>query len=250
MEYPLRQFWDSPLSCPALPRDAVHVWSVELDLPLRRVMRYALLLSPDEQARAARFRFREHRRRFVVAHGVLRCILAAYLADDPLQLRFRCDPRSKPGLIEPAGSDWLSFNLSHSAGVALIAVAHGREVGVDVERMRQVDQVDSIAEHHFCVSEREAVCITPEERKSDLFFAYWTRKEALLKATGDGILTPLNVVDVSDPPRSLLRLLKVRDGCRLRRQLAIQDLKPAVGYAGALAVEGDGWQLACWRWTE
>src|SRR5262245_8409839 len=189
MEYPLRHLWDTPPSCPGLPRDAVHVWSAELDLPPRLVMRHALLLSPDEQARAARFRFREHRRRFVVAHGVLRCILAAYLADDPLQLRFRSDPRSKPGLIEPAGSNWLSFNLSHSAGVALIAVAHQREVGVDVERMRHIDQADGIAEHHFCVSERDTLRITPEERKSDLFFAYWTRKEALLKATGEGILT-------------------------------------------------------------
>jgi 4'-phosphopantetheinyl transferase len=246
---PLHCDWEPPPRVPALPPDAVHVWCAALDPLPERVRQHAELLSSDELARAARLRSMEHRRRFVVAHGVLRQILARYVAGDPLQLRFRSGPQGKPRLVGSAGDHRLSFNLSHCAEIALVAVAQARELGVDVERLQSVDQADDIAARYLCLAEQETLGATPEDAKARLLLTYWTRKEALLKATGDGLTMPLDRLDVSGIAGALPRVLTIPDGSGVMRPLAVVDLKPAVGYVGALAVEGRGWQPTCWRWT-
>jgi len=119
---------------------------------------------------------------------------------------------------------------------------------VDVERLRSIDRADAIAERYLCPAEQETLRATTEDAKAKLFLTYWTRKEALLKATGDGLSMPLDRLDVSGVSDALPRLLTIPDGSGVMRLLAIMDLKPAAGYAGALAVEGYGWQPACWRW--
>jgi 4'-phosphopantetheinyl transferase len=245
---PLHCDWETPPGFPALLPDAVHVWCAALDPPPESVRQCAELLSSDELARAARLRFMEHRRRFVVAHGVLRQILARYAEGDPLRLRFRYEPRGKPRLVGSDGDHRISFAISHSAEVALVAVTQARELGVDVERLPSIDLAHGIAERYLCPAEQETLGATPDDAKAKLFLTYWTRKEALLKTTGDGLSRPVDRLDVSGIAGALPCLLTIPDGSGVMRPLAVMDLKPAVGYIGALAVEGRGWQPTCWRW--
>jgi len=119
---------------------------------------------------------------------------------------------------------------------------------VDVERLRSFDQTDGIAERYLCPAEQATLGATPNDAKTMLLLTYWTRKEALLKATGDGLSMPFDQLDVSGIAGALPRGLTIPDGSGVMRPLAVMDLKPAVGYIGALAVEGRGWQPTCWRW--
>jgi 4'-phosphopantetheinyl transferase len=181
---------------------------------------------------------------------MLRQILARYVEGDPRQLRFRSGPRGKPRLVGSAGDHRLSFNLSHCAEIALVAVAQARELGVDVERLQSIDLAYGIAERYLCPAEQEILGATADDEKAKLFLTYWTRKEALLKATGDGLSRPVGRLDVSGIAGALPRVLTIPDGSGVMWPLAVVDLEPAVGYVGALAVEGYGWQPTCWRWKQ
>jgi len=242
--------WIRPAAFPVLSPDAVHVWRGVLDLPAPSVTRSAALLSPEEQATASRFHFAGDRRRFIVAHGMLRSVVGAYLATEPSALRFDRRPGGKPALIATAGARPLCFNLSHSGELALLAVADDRDVGVDVERIRPLADARGISERHFAAPERARLRAAPADRTAELFFTYWTRKEAVLKATGDGFLSALDELDVSGVPPGCPGPLVVSDRAGLSHRLVVIDLRPADGYAGALAAEGEGWQLACWRWDD
>jgi len=244
--------WHPPHELPPLLGEAVHIWSVRLDINPAQVHRLGETLAEDERERAAAFRFAHLRARFVVTRAVVRQLLARYVGAGatPSSLRFRYGAFGKPSLIETHEDVPLSFNVSHSDELALIAVARGRDVGVDVEGVRAIANADGIAERYFCAPEREALRSSQDESKTTLFLTYWTRKEALLKATGDGLSVPLDRVDVSGVLGEQPQLVFVLDGSGAPRQLALVDLKPAGGYIGALAVEGSGWQLSCWRWPD
>jgi 4'-phosphopantetheinyl transferase len=160
----------------------VHLWRIRL-APCSDE-----LLSEDERARARRFRFPLHRERFVAARSALRRILAAYLDLDPAGLRFQYSPHGKPRLEQ----EWLRFNLAHSEDLALCAVAHGREVGVDIERIRPRPD-EGIPERFFSPSEAAQLRGLPPPA----FYRYWTAKEAWLKARGEGLSVALDSFDVS-----------------------------------------------------
>ena len=235
---------------PAPPRllleaDTVHVWCAPLDPPAGAVRGYAALLAPDERARAERFRFEQHRRQYTVARGVLRSLLGRYLGADPRALAFRYASHGKPELDGGGGA--LRFNVSHSGELALYAVARGREVGVDVEHVHPLDDAEEIAERFFSAAERAAFRALPPEAKEVAFFDCWTRKEAYIKAIGEGLSFPLHAFDVSLAPGEPARLLGAVD----REQAArwtLRELDPAPGYRAALVVEGGGWEPVCWRW--
>jgi 4'-phosphopantetheinyl transferase len=242
--------WSSPRGLPLLSDDAVHVWTVRLDIGPASIQHLAETLAVDELKRAAAFRFAHLRRRFVVTHAVVRLLLGHYVGAAPSSLRFSFGTFGKPSLVDRLRGEPLAFNISHSDELALIAVARGREVGVDVERLRPIEDVDAIAGHYFCAQERDVLQSRQGESKTAFFLAYWTRKEAVLKATGDGLSVPLDQVDVSTVPGDRPHVIAVADGAGALRQLALVDLKPASGYVGALAVEGTGWQLNCWSWPD
>lgn len=243
-----RQIWHQPRELPPLLEETVHIWSVRLDGALVQPYRLAEALSVDELERAAAFRFAHLRRRFVVTRAVVRQLLALYVGATPSSLRFCYSALGKPSLIETHTGAPLSFNVSHSDELALIAVTRGRAVGVDVEGMREIDEADGIAEHYFCAPERDELRSSQGRSTTALFLTYWTRKEAVLKATGDGLSMPLDRVDVSGVPGEQPQTVVVLDGSGAPRQLALVDLKPTERYVGALAVEGIGWQYSCWRW--
>ena len=219
---------------PPLGTGEVHVWRVSLDVdadPLRP------LLSPDERQRAARFHRDEHRRRYIAAHGALRLILGAYLDAEPAALAFELGEHGKPSLREPlgAGGARVEFNLSHSAELALVAVARDQPVGVDVERWAEVEHLE-LAERFFSRAERDALRALADvaEHLDAGFFAAWTRKEAYLKATGYGISHGLHHFDVTLAPGTEAALLADRLDATATQRWAMRAVLPADGYSGAV----------------
>ena len=169
-------------------------------------------LSTDERGRARRLRFERDRARFVLGRGMLRMILSRYTGVPAEELVFAYGANGKPNLSSISSGDILQFNVAHSDSLALYAVAREYEVGIDVERIHTTDDADEIAARFF--SERENIWwrSLPEHRRGEAFFNLWTRKEACLKASGDGLT----------------------EGA-LPRSKCVWEFAPAVGYAAALA---------------
>jgi len=226
---------DEP-AIPPLGPDDVHVWRVALERDPDRLARDRALLSPDERRRADRFRFPVHADRFTVSRASLRRILGAYLDVDPARIAFAYGPDGKPRLADPA--DPLRFNLAHSADVTLVALARGREVGVDLERMRRGVPHQRLARRFFAHPEIVALDSIPTPRREAAFFATWARKEAYVKARGEGLVRWLRRFAVSIEPDEARPRLVVpgHPGEAARWTLASIDAGP--GFAAALAVEG------------
>lgn len=228
----------------------VHVWAAPLDPPAEDVRSYASLLAPDEQARAERFRFERDRRRFSVARGVLRLLLGRYLETEPRRVAFRYESHGKPVLGGELAGRGLRFNVSHSGEMALYALARGRELGVDVEEVRPMEDGLQIAERFFSQAEVAAFRALPAEVRDEAFFNCWTRKEAYIKAVGEGLSFPLHAFDVSLAPGEPARLLASRDPRQAERWSLRALPDPAPGYRAAVVAEGAGWDVACWRWAD
>lgn len=228
----------APDDPPPLAADAVHVWRVRLDSRVVVGDDVWELLSDTERGRARRFFQEHHRRRFVAAHAALRRILAGYAASSARELRFTIGSHGKPSLAEPASAGGrLEFNLSHSADLAVIAVALERPVGVDLERWkREMDHLE-LAERFFSPAER-ATLRSLATRHDDLvhgFFAAWSRKEAYLKARGEGVTRGLHHFDVTLAPGEPARLIADRlDSAAGHWRM--RSFEPEPGYSGAIVV--------------
>ncbi len=165
-----------------LANHAVHIWQANLVFSSEQLQRLAQLLSEDEQARANRFKFAHHRDRFMAARGILRTLLSRYLDQPPEQLQFSYSDRGKPCLNNP-----LQFNVSHSENLALYALTCDRMIGIDVEHLRPVENLEGLTQRFFSAREHDAIAQLPPEHRERSFFRYWTCKEAYLKATGEGL---------------------------------------------------------------
>ena len=228
-----------------LLRDEVHVWRTDLDLPASRFHQLVQTLSADEQSRAERFYFEQHRHRFITCRGILRTILSRYLGIEPSQLQFCYSPRGKPFLAETTGGGTLQFNLSHSQGIALYAVTCDRQIGIDVEYIRPIADTEQIAKRFFSDREYAVIRALPPSQKQEAFFRYWTCKEAYLKATGEGI-AQLDQIEVSLMPGEPVSLLRISGSLQIQ-DWVLQELTPASDYVAALAVAGQGWHLTRWQ---
>jgi 4'-phosphopantetheinyl transferase len=223
---------------------------VDLERPREDVLRLEGLLPPAEARRAARQPFEARRRDLVLSGVALRSILAAYLNSDPLATRFVVDPGGKPRLDPEWTSTPLSFNLSHSRGRALVAVSLGREVGVDVERLRRDLPMERLAARFFAPREIAALRSTPEIVRPAAFFACWTRKEAFVKATGAGIFRqPLQSFAVSVEPGAGPVPLEIPGHDEEAGRWRLESLDAGPGYAAAVAVEGP-FLVRRLRWNE
>src|SRR5262245_1116395 len=216
--------------------DEVHLWTIALERPDDLVGSLEETLSADERARAERFVFPRDRRRFVVARGALRSILASYLGLAPAALAFAYGPSGKPRL---AGAADLDFNLAHSHELALCAVTAGRPVGVDVEWQRPIADMLAVARTAFSPAERAALLARPEAERLPTFYRCWTCKEAYLKARGDGLTLPLDSFDVALAPDRPPALLANRLDPAEPGRWSLHVFAPAEGYVGALAVAGE-----------
>jgi 4'-phosphopantetheinyl transferase len=240
--------WQLPPQDLALGDGDVHVWRASLDLAAEQVDYYRALLAPDEQARADRFHFPSGRDHFIVAHGILRAMLARYLTLEPGELRFGYSRYGKPSLAEETGGTKLCFNLSHAHGLALYAVNHGREVGIDVEYVRADLAYEQIAERFFSPGEVSVLRSLPAADRIEAFFNCWTRKEAYIKARGEGLSHPLERFDVSLAPGEPAALLRTPGDPPEAYRWSLKALSPGPGFVAALAVRGHSWRLRCWQW--
>lgn len=246
----LEGLWWSPPADLTLSRSKVHVWRASLDQPGACVERLARVLSPDERARADRFRFVQDRQRFIVGRGVLRTILSRYVGVESSGLRFRYESHGKPALDGPLGPGTVRFNVAHSQALALYAITEGRDIGVDLESLRPIPDAEEIAGRFFSPRENAVFHEVPFDLKTEAFLNCWTRKEAFVKALGDGLTHPLDRFDVSLAPGEPARLLWVEAMPEAVFRWSLRELAPAPGYIAALAVEGHDWHLACWDWDE
>lgn len=232
-----------------LPDGEVQLWRVDLEAIGTDEARWRQLLSSDELARASRFHFSRDRQRFVAARAVLRRILASYLATDPNPLSFSYSTKEKPSLGPVHVGSGITFNVSHSRGIALLAFSRRREIGIDVEQVRRDADLEAIARRFFSGREQSQLAALPAEEKVDAFFRCWTRKEAYIKATGDGLSLPLSQFDVSLAAGEKNALLETRpDGSEAGRWL-LQEVPAGPGYIAALCVRGQDWKLNTWDGT-
>ncbi|HVU32194.1 MAG TPA: 4'-phosphopantetheinyl transferase superfamily protein [Opitutaceae bacterium] len=213
-------------------RRRVDVWRAALDgVPDRLLAESEVLLSADERHRAAEFFFERDRRRFIVGRGILRLLLARYLDRPAADIRFRYGPNGKPALAETPPRP-LHFNLAHSDAIAVYAFTGVGEVGVDVERVRELPDWEQIAATYFSRAENARLRAAPPDRRQQAFFEAWTRQEAWLKAVGVGLGgSPGGPTDtVGEPGFSI-------------HPLAIDE-----GYAGAVAVNSAAREIAAFDW--
>jgi 4'-phosphopantetheinyl transferase len=230
--------------------DEVRVWRVRLDLEARSVDRLARLLSDDEQDRAHRFHFRRDATRFVVCRAALRTSLADCLGLEPRRIGLRYRSHGKPELAPPFDRSGLRFNASHTEGVGLVAVTRDRRVGVDVERIRALPDLDELAERVFSPAERQALRRLPRAERLEGFFNCWTRKEAYLKAIGTGFADSLTGFTVSLAPGAPARLEHGADDAAAPNGWRLDAMGPAAGCVGAVAVDDRSARLACYTWRE
>jgi 4'-phosphopantetheinyl transferase len=201
------------------------------------------LLSSSEQERAARFKFAQHRQRFVVAHAAVRAILAQYLKTTPLSLQFVNGLNGKPKLAEEFARSDIRFNLSHSFDLALLAVTRGREVGIDVELVKEDYAFDDVAARFFTAQELAAFRAMPVRLQRQSFFKCWTSKEAFLKAKGTGLSGKLDEVEITLSSEERVTVNASVPGWTL------SELKPGNNYEAALVIEGGAVPIDRYLWS-
>ena len=239
--------WQAPPAELRLESGEVHVWLGALDVPAEKLQELNTLLQPDELARADRFLQAHHRVHSAAARGYLRTLLGRYLGVAPRSVELQFNSFGKPSLAGGLTAGGLRFNLSHSHGLALFAFARGRELGVDIERIRPDFASADIARRFFCVAESARLLSLPPELQPKAFFECWTRKEAYIKARGDGLSRRLDSFEVAFGPGVASSIVSAADEPDAATRWSVHDLQPADGYCGALVVERPAVAVACWR---
>jgi len=224
--------WSRPAHDVALQEDEVHIWLACLDVDAQERARLTSYLSADEVSRAARFVFPRDRDHFIVARGRLRELLGKYLHCWPDAVQFKTGRYGKPSLLDDR--DPLRFNLSHSHGLGLYGFCIGRELGIDTEKIRPGFAGEGIAERYFSPVEQRDLAELPKELHDTAFFLCWTRKEAYIKAHGDGLQIPLDSFDVSLKPGEPATL-RSADSSRW----SMRSFAPAPEFVAAIIAEGE-----------
>jgi 4'-phosphopantetheinyl transferase len=238
--------WPPPPPTLTLARDEVHVWKADLDASALQYSAIPQALSPDERERAAQFRFPRERERFAAGRGILRHILARYLHRRPAEIAFGYGRWGKPALAGDGGND-LRFNLAHAGGLALYAVTRGRAVGIDVERAEMRGDWVEVAPSVVSPNETRALLALPQEERMAAFFTIWTRKEAFLKARGDGLSMPLDWLDALGDSDTVGLDPAAAEG-EAMAYWRVRSFGLEGGYAAAVAVEGRELALSSWGW--
>jgi len=235
--------WTSPSVPPTLAKNEVHIWRASQSVEPAVLSRLRAHLDSAEKARAERFVFPRDRDRFIVARGLLRELLAGYAGCQPAEIEFEYGPQGKPSLASPSSAAVrVSFNVSHSHGLAAYAFALGIPLGIDVERVRADFGGTEIAQRYFAPEEVAELNALPAEARAEAFFLCWTRKEAYIKARGEGLQIPLTSFRVSLTP-GRPEELRAADGFRWE----LLSFEPAPEYAGAVVVEGRGMSVRYWE---
>jgi 4'-phosphopantetheinyl transferase len=233
--------WPLASAPPSFPTDQVDIWRVHLEgSPLDGSLTQGPetgVLSPDEIARANRFHFEKDRAHFICCRTALRQLLGKYLGIPASEIQFRYSTNGKPQLEANLNPRALQFNVSHSADLAAIAIGSEHRLGVDLEKIRIDVDIVSLSTRFFSLRERAELHALPEHLRVSAFFACWTRKEAFLKATGEGLSFPLENFSVSVQPDSNPKLEEVNEDSKVGEQWFLADIHVGVDYRAALAIE-------------
>jgi 4'-phosphopantetheinyl transferase len=237
--------WPSAPAGVSMQAGTVHIWAWDFECSFDELQRYIAVLSVEECARMERFHFEKDRRRFAVSHAILRILLGRYLDLPTSSISFEQNEFGKPHLVPASAAGKITFNLTHTTRVGLLAIATDLVVGVDVEEMRPIDR--GLAEHYFSAQEQTVLRTLAGNDWLEGFYNCWTRKEAILKAEGVGLNASLDAFDVSLIPNARAALLGVRIDAGLTRHWHLEDLRPASGFVGALATDAAPAGIHCYR---
>ena len=243
--------WDAVVGVPsgyAMAHDEVHVWRARTGWRPADIDALSEILAPDERQKAARFYFPIDRERHVIGRAMVRVLLGHLIGATPDDLRFSYNGFGKPYLADDAREPRLEFNVSHSGDLILVGLSFGRAIGVDVEQIRGERDVDGIAGHFFSAREQADLAALDPALRHDAFFSCWSRKEAFIKARGEGLSLPLDQFDVSLVPGEPARLLATRPDPAEAAKWTMRNLDAGPGHKAALVVEGAGWTLKTWEW--
>ena len=239
--------WGSIPSELHLPTDEIHVWCVRLNVFELDINSQRLNLSKDENAKADSFHFYNDKKNYIGRHAILRKILGRYLSIEPNKLNFSYSSHGKPSLSNYLNGGKIHFNLSHSKGLVLYAMACGREVGIDVERILPGIMDKQFISYVFSQKELYGIHSLPSDLRMIALFQNWTRKEAVVKALGKGLSYDLKQIDVSTAlgEKSIIsrRNSDTHDSCCW----SLRDIEVGSGYAGSIVAEGYNWALKCWK---
>lgn len=237
--------WIEPQHWPALASGEAHVWLAHLPSVQCHLERIAKVLSPTEHERAGKFRFGAHRERWQLTRGILRSTLARYLSMGATEIAFTQNAHGKPALEGPASSGFF-FNTSHSGDYAAFSMTRLGETGVDIEKVRDdMPRRDEIAKKYFAQGENEQLQARSEAEHSRAFFDLWTRKEAFVKARGDGLFSGLDQFEVSLAEARVLSLAGETDASNWW----MSNLPAIAGYAGAVVVKAAACSPRFWNWS-
>jgi 4'-phosphopantetheinyl transferase len=231
-----------------LGANEIHIWLAVMSQPVFRFNEYIQTLSDEERLRAEKYYSERDRNSFIFRRGILRTILGRYLDVEPCRLQFCYGKYGKPKLDVRFGNGTVHFNLSHSHGVALYAFARDSEIGVDIECMSDISEMEHVVETTYSIKEKEVFRSLPENQKREAFFHYWTCKEAIIKALGYGLSRPVDKYEVPLLPGEPVKMLKIEGDSREASRWSIQAMKLAPNYTGAFAVKSEVYETKHWRW--
>lgn len=231
--------WEKTAVPPILPEDELHIWRVDLSHPFEDLNNIFNDLSAEERSHAERFQFEHLRRRYILSHSILRRLLGGYLGVQLADISMEIAQRGKPCLGGESAASGLEFNLAHSGDLALIGYCRGAGIGVDIEQLRPMPDLDRLAARYFSKKEQEQLSQLPDEKKTDGFFKCWTCKEAFIKNLGDGLYYPLDQFEVEVNPDLPGKLLRVASDPDEASRWRLEYFLAGEGYPSALAVSGD-----------
>ena len=237
--------WPEGPERPTLAPGEIHVWQAPLSGGRDQRDRLAVHLSAAEVERESRFRFERDATRYAIARGFLRVLLGRYCDAQPAELRILESDRGRPSLEPGIAAPDFDFNLSHSRNLVVFAFAPNARVGIDVEWMMPLDDMENLVALNFSSRERETWRCLAADSRERAFFDCWTRKEAFVKAIGEGLSHPLDSFDVTLAPDDEPALQRLAVAPNEHDRWSLYALDPAPGYASALAVEATAVNLRC-----
>ncbi|MDJ0533219.1 MAG: 4'-phosphopantetheinyl transferase superfamily protein [Xenococcaceae cyanobacterium MO_207.B15] len=230
--------WQNPSPNLTLLNDEIHLWRANLNLSPQHIEQLETTLSEDEQLRANRFRFPNHRRRFVAARGILRQLLGFYLQTSGDIVSFTYNLKGKPQLAPDFSNTNLEFNISHSQDLALYSFNRDQIIGIDLEYLRDNVDYENIAQRFFCQREFNLITTCPKQQQLARFYQLWTAKEAYLKATGEGLAGGLETLEINFDSAGNIYLYKIKNQKNLAHQWSLYNFIPETNFIATIALSG------------
>ena len=228
--------WENPAHFPDLCANEVHIWRADLLERSKQVESFMNVLSTAEKERANRFHFKKDREQFIVAKGISRLLLSNYIPSSAKEITFEFNAYGKPCLT---GSHPLQFNISHAGGLGLFAFVLTSPIGVDIEKIKQDIEIQKIAKRFFSIAETNKILNLPKPQQVDAFFNCWTRKEAFIKAHGEGLSLPLSEFEVSILDTERVKILAINWASTEVNHWNLLKISPKKTWKAAVAVKGN-----------